>query len=141
MGIFTTNGSLECCRCPAGFPIFDGKEDNHAHHARILRSLKLRTKSRQFDGEDARELQATNQRPKTHPQSRRLLRTQRRWQADLVQAEDRQLPRRAEDAGRDRVAATRGSKIVPHSATSYCGINSAGLGAKRASANSLAPSP
>jgi hypothetical protein len=67
--------------------------DRHALGTQVLLDVKLRTASRQFDGEAAQRIQTEDRRPQAHPGWWRMFRVDRGRRADLLEAEDRQVPR------------------------------------------------
>jgi len=61
--------------------------------------VRLRAESRQSDGQAPHHVQTVDPRPEADPVQGRMLRAEGERRADLVQARNRELPRRA---GHDR---------------------------------------
>src|SRR5262245_21201245 len=70
------------------------KEPNHAPGAEILLDVRLRAEGRQSDGQGAYDVQAADRRPQADPRGRWLLRADRRRRTAVLQARERQVPRR-----------------------------------------------
>src|SRR5262249_26847984 len=70
--------------------------------AEVLFDVKLRAASPQSDGQAAHDVQAEDPGPEADPRRRRLLRAERQRRPALLEAADRQVPRRAGDPRRRR---------------------------------------
>src|SRR5438874_1873999 len=80
--------------------IYHRRRERDACDPGILRGLKLRAESRQFGGQDPEYVQTASCRSETDSRRRGLFRTEREWQADLLEAEDRRVSGRATNARR-----------------------------------------
>ena len=77
-------------------------EATRATATRILRDVKLRAASRQFDEQNPDHLQAARERAETDSRQGRVFRTDRGRGPGLFQVEDRPVPRRAKDPRQTR---------------------------------------
>ncbi len=90
-------------------------EDHHEDRVTLLLGLRIRTQSRQFDGQASHRVQDEDQGLHPGPSVRRVLRGVGRWRPDLLEAEDRRVPGRESGgrAGRRAVEVSKGVGGLP----------------------------
>jgi hypothetical protein len=98
--------------------------DSHERGIEVLLDVKLRAASPQSDGQVAGDLQAKDPRTQVSPIGRRLFRANPRRRSDLVQTQDRHIPRRTVGPRHGRVQAqmTRAG-CRRHFQESHCGVS------------------